>query len=150
MIERIYSRMGNAVKLGAGCRLSFVEASMLLSDREQVRMSVGGTPGERALAAILATALGFTRDQKILVSIGSLLLADVTVSLADESDKPLMEKNRTGMLRAGVYPSNANVLDVLRWLDLLDGHELPFHPYDSQYVEALLRTAVKWMPKKQG
>ena len=103
-------------------------------------MSVGGTAGELTMAAILSTALEFTNDRRVLVSIANLVLSDTTVPLAYEADKPLMKEHRAKMLRSCAYPSNVDVEDILLWLELLKGKELPFTPYDTMYVDGLIRT----------
>lgn len=141
MIHLIHDRMKRAIASGLGVRLTFQEVSLLLSDYDRLRSTVGGSSGELTMASIMETALTITSDERVLTGLSRLLTLDVTVDLALNEDKELMRQTRRAMLTAGVYPSeNVEVKEILSWIKLLKGKPKPFTPFAIGYVQALIRT----------
>lgn len=152
MLDGVWERIGTAVKHGKGVKLTFEEAAVILAQRDRHPMCVGGTPADECLGSILLTAMQLTDSKRDLQSIGCLVVADTFCTLADADDMAFVNEHRERMLRAGVFPAGSvagSVTHVLTWLKMVQesGKELPFKPYDREFVKVLHKISKRFNPK---
>lgn len=118
MSDTLMSKLRAKVDKGLGYKLSFYEASELVST-EEPPMSVGCCGADKMTAAIYLDACTMGFDDRQIVAFLSIISNRVYDVLATGDDKALLQQIVDQWCRAGLYPCKSNYFSVKGWVAML-------------------------------